>query len=741
MSYALPTHASRTAAMTAQERQPVDVLELTLDKCTLIHGVGACTASTANGTAQAGAASTITLAAGASAVTDFYKYMEVYIVSGTGSGQSRQITAYNGTTKVATVETAWTTNPDATSVYRISNRPLACFNTYNTCQAKSAYIKGTQTLKFVNRGAPIPPGEGLRPYIVSVSSAPTLIDIEQGLSRRAVAKIVLSDETDSDTETDPYLDRRLLAGTASGGSFWPKLLRRSPNYSGRSAKLRRGFAVSPWDWNTFLDELYVIDAIDGPDSSGRVEITIKDPLKLTDRVRLPAATDGKLLNALKATEDAGIVVSATSTTVKLRTEASAVDEIYTGMEIYITSNAGAGQRRTITAYVGATRTATVAAWAVLPASNSAYEVGALKLTLNSGKGAQYADPATSGKREFVRIGAEIIEYTAKSGDVLSWPSTAYRAQFGSTRKDASSNAGVQQCRAFIGQRVKDVIEALLNESGIVDANIDLTQLAAEDDTWLRETCLVTACLSAPEQVSTLLGELMRQCNMIGWWSPQTQKVEFRILLPLLETPQIWTDEANFIEESTEVEVLNDLRLTRYAVSYDQIDATSNMKEPKNFNSTEMFIDVPAESAFENNDQRADVIFSRWFNSANALAMKSLAARVLSARRDAPRSLSFNLDPKDYTLAPGELVDVKTRRLTDAYGNQEQTRCIIIKSEDRGSHVEIEARTTNYYGKRWAFIAPAGYPDFSAASDAQKKYAFIASSSGTMSDGSDAYRVI
>ena len=71
------------------------------------------------GTAQAGAATTITLASGASATNDTYNTMSVYITSGTGSGQLRTITDYVGSTKVATVAT-WTTTPNATSVYHVA---------------------------------------------------------------------------------------------------------------------------------------------------------------------------------------------------------------------------------------------------------------------------------------------------------------------------------------------------------------------------------------------------------------------------------------------------------------------------------------------------------------------------------------------------------------------------------------------------------------------------------------------
>lgn len=70
------------------------------------------------GTAQAGAATSITLSLRASAIDDAYNDLYIAIVAGTGSGQIRQITDYVGGTKVATVAT-WTTNPDSTSEYKI----------------------------------------------------------------------------------------------------------------------------------------------------------------------------------------------------------------------------------------------------------------------------------------------------------------------------------------------------------------------------------------------------------------------------------------------------------------------------------------------------------------------------------------------------------------------------------------------------------------------------------------------
>jgi Tfp pilus assembly protein PilW len=68
--------------------------------------------------AQGGASTTITLDVGASSTVDFYKGTLIRIIDGTGAGQSRTITGYTGgTSKTATVDSAWAITPDNSSVY------------------------------------------------------------------------------------------------------------------------------------------------------------------------------------------------------------------------------------------------------------------------------------------------------------------------------------------------------------------------------------------------------------------------------------------------------------------------------------------------------------------------------------------------------------------------------------------------------------------------------------------------
>lgn len=108
------------------------------------------TASAVTGTATAGAANTITLAAGTSTVNDFYCGQIISISSGAGSGHIGVVTAYNGTSKVATVAPISTTFvPGASSAYTIaanvSYRPISTTSGVADTSATITYnIDGVQ---------------------------------------------------------------------------------------------------------------------------------------------------------------------------------------------------------------------------------------------------------------------------------------------------------------------------------------------------------------------------------------------------------------------------------------------------------------------------------------------------------------------------------------------------------------------------------------------------------------------
>lgn len=73
-----------------------------------------------SGTAQAGGSNTITLASGESATTNIFRGDRIIIVAGTGVGEHGIVTAYDGSTKIATMAESWVITPDNTSEYDLT---------------------------------------------------------------------------------------------------------------------------------------------------------------------------------------------------------------------------------------------------------------------------------------------------------------------------------------------------------------------------------------------------------------------------------------------------------------------------------------------------------------------------------------------------------------------------------------------------------------------------------------------
>lgn len=101
---------------------------------------------TLRGTAQAGASGSITLASSETTLTasrGLGKY--IFTTGGTGSNQLRQITDYNATTKVATVDAAWTTPPNATTTYLIVEQ-VHIIDEENQADEQDYYLPATAGL-------------------------------------------------------------------------------------------------------------------------------------------------------------------------------------------------------------------------------------------------------------------------------------------------------------------------------------------------------------------------------------------------------------------------------------------------------------------------------------------------------------------------------------------------------------------------------------------------------------------
>lgn len=98
------------------------------------------------GVPQAGSGTSATLSTNASEINDFYNGSVFRITAGAGAPASNVILDYVGATKVATLQVAWTTPPDGTTVYEISstNRTRRPINIGVTCEYNRVVNNDTQ---------------------------------------------------------------------------------------------------------------------------------------------------------------------------------------------------------------------------------------------------------------------------------------------------------------------------------------------------------------------------------------------------------------------------------------------------------------------------------------------------------------------------------------------------------------------------------------------------------------------
>jgi hypothetical protein len=165
-----------------------------------------------------------------------------------------------------------------------------CYNTYATCRDKANFSRTTKELKFTPADCPVPFRTGERPYIEKIAWFPTEIK-HDNLTTKARVKITMLDEADTDIGIDPYVSDR----SSVQGTFWKKLLARSPNYKGRKIQIYEGFdGLAESDFQEKF-----VGTIDNIARSGnRITIEAVDILKSLADIDIPPELDVKITTAI-----------------------------------------------------------------------------------------------------------------------------------------------------------------------------------------------------------------------------------------------------------------------------------------------------------------------------------------------------------------------------------------------------------------------------------------------------------
>ncbi len=333
-------------------------------------------------TAQAGAATTITLDASASASDSFYNNALILLTGGTGAGQSRFITAYVGSTKVATVAT-WVVNPDATSTFAILP-----FDAVAGASAPTAAQVATAVWQDLLAGSDFATASSIGKLLkddidATITSRMATYTQPTGFLAATFPSGTIANTTNITagtiaTATNVTTVNGLAANVITAASIAADAIGASELAADAVTEIQAGLATAAAlatvqsdtdDIQTRLPAALVGGRIDA--SVGAMAANVLTAAALADAAidRAAFASDTGLQPIRSNTAQAGA-----ATTITLDAGASASDSFYNNALILLTGGTGAGQARFITAYVGSSKVATVATWVTNPDVTSTFAI-------------------------------------------------------------------------------------------------------------------------------------------------------------------------------------------------------------------------------------------------------------------------------------------------------------------------------------------------------------------------------
>jgi hypothetical protein len=305
--------------------------------------------------------------------------------------------------------------------------------------------------------------------------------------------------------------------------------------------------------------------------------------------------------------------------------------------------------------------------------------------------------------------------------------------------DHDIESGVQLCYRVTNEAAYTVALNLIQDfAGQVYDVVDVTEWNNEGAFWLPQF-LVSALITEPTGINTLISELCQQAQFYIWWDEREQKVKLRANRPPTETPTLINEHKNIIAGSQQIKVAPDERVSQVWVYYQLRSPVSDLNKEISYNRVRIRRDAEAESAEEFGDVKIRRIFSRWIKS-DAVAL-NLATRILNKYRDNPRYLTVSLDAKDRHIWTADIVDVESRLITDDTGAIGARRFEVISAEEvkPGEIVKYVLQSADVLTGRFGFWTAHDAPDYDTATEEQKlTLAFWANDSGLMPDGEAGY---
>lgn len=314
---------------------------------------------------------------------------------------------------------------------------------------------------------------------------------------------------------------------------------------------------------------------------------------------------------------------------------------------------------------------------------AAINASAGTITLTGALATDYPAPGA------VRIGREIITFTGSSfSSGITTLTGCSRGQHGTTAASHAAEATAQTCLVYTDWPPHEIITNLLTvHAGIPSIWIPFGEWSAEADRWLQPYNELSAVISQPTGVTTLLGELAESCMLYLWVDEKAQRIRLRAVRPPEGGVRPLTDEGHILAGSMSRTTDMDQQVSACEVYHGLIDPTENVDEPRNYQAVRLVVGE------QFGLPRVRRIFSRWLKTG---LQASLTAQTLLRQASAiPVTVGLRVGFKDMDIQTGDVVRLATRIVQDAEGRPLEALYQVI--EARESQGESLALTLQSYG--------------------------------------------
>jgi len=355
-----------------------------------------------------------------------------------------------------------------------------------------------------------------------------------------------------------------------------------------------------------------------------------------------------------------------------------------------------------------------------------------------------ADGVQIDSTGYVQLDNEIIFYGGLNVSANQLTSCT-RGALTSTAAAHDEGAKLSLVKYYAPDNPFDIMQTILNDAGITNAQIDTTAFSYWKD-WPKTDVNYSAIILSGDGVTAqdLFWEIVNllDCQV---WQDEDQLITIRrqIANEPGRTYTDLTDTSNIIFRSGNSDYNEQSRRTRFVMHWGK-SAIGDFDSVSSYSDVDIAIDADSEGPNGHDDIREEVILCRWFSKRFLQEeivdryAANLVRRKLLNRVDAIPLISVSVELKDEAIKTGGNVVLTTDEILQPDGNPISSNYMVISRDKLQGKVNLQL--VKFPKHRICFIAPNGITDYDSATAAEREYGFIANSNGEMPNGDPGYLI-